>query len=371
MEESQGFAPPGSPPGSPSSSSESATPPPPRPVSARFASDNTAGVHPAVLAAIAAANASTAPSYGLDAVTSRAVALLRAHFGTAVEVAFALTGTAANIIALAALLRPHEAALCATTAHILTDEAGTPERFLGSKLVGIPTPDGRLTVPLLSAATWPPDDPHRPVPRAVSLAQPTELGTVYSLESLREIASWTHANDMLLHVDGARLSNAAVSLDVDLSAFAACGIDVLTFGGTKNGALGAEAVVFLNPSLATPRHHLQKQAMQLTSKMRFVAAQLAALLEDDLWRTNAKQANTTASALSTAASALPGVTMAHPTQSNAVFATIPPESAAHLHETYAFEWHPPSSTARWMTAFDTTLSEVRAFADSLKSSLPD
>ncbi|WP_238014913.1 beta-eliminating lyase-related protein [Dactylosporangium sp. AC04546] len=353
MEESQGFASPSSP--GPSS---------------RFASDNTAGVHPAVLAAIAAANASTAPSYGLDAVTSKAVALLRAHFGRAVEVAFALTGTAANIIALAALLRPHEAALCASTAHVLTDEAGAPERFLGSKLVGVPTPDGRLTVPLLAAATWPPDDPHRPVPRAVSLAQPTELGTVYSMEALREIAAWTHANDMLLHVDGARLSNAAVSLDVDLQAFASCGIDVLTFGGTKNGALGAEAVLFLNPSLAAPRHHLQKQTMQLTSKMRFVAAQLAALLEDDLWRTNATQANTTAAALSAAASALPAVTLAYPTQSNAVFATLPPAAAAHLHGTYTFEWHPASSTARWMTAFDTTPSEVEAFAEALQASLP-
>ncbi|MFB9178004.1 threonine aldolase family protein [Dactylosporangium sucinum] len=335
----------------------------------RFASDNTAGVHPAVLAAIAAANASTAPSYGADTVTARAVALLRAHFGAAVDVAFALTGTAANIIALAAMLRPHEAVLCATTSHILADEAGAPERFLGSKLVGVPTPDGRLTVPLLEAATWPPDDPHRPLPRVVSLAQPTELGTVYPLSSLREIAAWAHAHDLLVHVDGARLSNAAVSLGTDLSAFAACDIDVLTFGATKNGALGAEAVLFLNAALAAPRHHLQKQAMQLTSKMRFVAAQLTALLDDDLWHANATRANQTAAALSAAVQPLPGTTLAHPTQSNAVFARIPRAAAAHLRKTYAFEWHPESATARWMTSFNTTDQEVTTFATALQRAL--
>ncbi|MEU7867211.1 beta-eliminating lyase-related protein [Dactylosporangium sp. NPDC049140] len=324
-------------------------------------SDNTAGVHPEVLAAVVAANAGHAPSYGRDPVTARAEALFRTHFGERAEAVLAVTGTAANVIALAALLRPYETVLCAESAHIVTDECAAPERFTGGRLTTVPTPDGRLTPAQVEAFAHAGDPPHAPRARAVSIAQPTELGTLYSVADLRALADAAHGHGLLLHVDGARLANAAAALGTGL-AEAATGADVVSFGGTKNGALAADAVIFLDPGLAGPRRLIQKQAMQLLSKSRFVAAQFVALLEGALWRTNAANANAMASRIAAAVAAVPGAGIALPVQTNAVFATLPPHDDPELAR---FGAGADGWPRRYMAAFDTTEADVDAFAQVL------
>jgi threonine aldolase len=323
-----------------------------------FLSDNTAGVHPAVLAAITVANAGHARSYGNDPVTARAEDLFRVHFGPQAETVLAVTGSAANVIALAALLRPYETALCATTAHIAADECAAPERFTGAKLTTVATPDGRLTPAQVEAFATAGDPPHSPLPRAVSIAQPTELGTLYSVADLRALAGTAHEHGLLLHIDGARLANAAAALGTGL-AEAATGADVLSFGGTKNGALAADAVVFLNPSPAGPRRSIQKQAMQLLSKSRFVAAQFVALLEGDLWRSNAARSNAMAARLAEVIAAVPGARISVPVQTNAVFAELP------AHDDPVVARYGTGHPRRFMTGFDTTETDIAAFADAL------
>ncbi|MER7274257.1 beta-eliminating lyase-related protein [Dactylosporangium sp. NPDC000244] len=319
-------------------------------------SDNTAGVHPDVLAAIADANAGHAPSYGRDPVTARAGALFREHFGERAETVLAVTGTAANVIALAALVRPYETVLCAGTAHIVTDECAAPERFTGGRLTTVNTPDGRLTPAHVAAFARAGDPPHAPLPRAVSIAQPTELGTLYSVAELRALADTAHEHGMRLHIDGARLANAAAALGTGL-AEAATGADVVSFGGTKNGALAADAVVFLDPGLAGPRHLIQKQAMQLLSKSRFTAAQFVALLDGDLWRTNAEHANAMAARIASVLAA--HAEIVHPVHTNAVFATLP--SCDGELDRYGSG----GPIRRYMAAFDTTAADVDAFAGVL------
>jgi threonine aldolase len=330
-----------------------------------FISDNNAGMHPDVLAAIAAANDGHARSYGADPVTAHAEALFREHFGAHAETVLAVTGTAANVIALAAVLRSYETVLCAESAHILTDECAAPERFTGARLTAVPTVDGRLTPAQVAAFAAGGDPPHSPRPRAVSISQPTELGTVYTPGELRALAGAAHEHGLLLHVDGARLANAAAALGTGLGDLVA-GADVVCFGGTKNGALAADAVVFLDPGLAGPRRLVQKQAMQLVSKARFVAAQFVALLDGDLWRTNAEKANATASRLAGVLRALPGVELPYAVRTNAVFATLPPQASAAL-AGYGAPWEPGGAMVRFMTAFDTTDEDVDAFAAILRA----
>ncbi|MEV6930532.1 beta-eliminating lyase-related protein [Dactylosporangium sp. NPDC051485] len=327
-----------------------------------FVSDNNAGAHPAVLAALAAANDGHAHSYGADPVTEHAGALFKRHFGEHAETVFAVTGTAANVIALAAMLRPYDTALCADSAHVFTDECGAPERLVGARLTAVPTADGRLTPAQVVAFAASPYRPHGARPRAVTVAQPTELGTVYSAAELRALAETAHAYGLLLHVDGARLANAAAALGTGLGELAE-GADVVSFGGTKNGALAADAVVFLDPGLAADRALLQKQSMQLLAKARFTAAQFVALLDGDLWRTNAASANATAARLAGIVSALPGVKLAYPVQTNAVFAHLPEPALAAL-EGYGSRWG-PGTLVRFMTAFDTTAVDVDRFATVL------
>ncbi|WP_432972012.1 threonine aldolase family protein [Dactylosporangium sp. CA-233914] len=327
-------------------------------------SDNTAGVHPEIFAAIAAANTGHAPSYGEDPVTARAGELFRAHFGAHAETVFAVTGTAANVIALASLLRPYETALCAASAHIVTDECAAPERFTGARLTAVATPDGKLTPEQVTAFARAGDPPHTPLPRAVSLAQPTELGTVYSVAELSAVAAATHAHGLRLHVDGARLANAAAALGTGL-AEAATGADVVSFGGTKNGALAADAVVFLDPGLAGSRRLVQKQAMQLLSKARFTAAQFVALLSGDLWRTNAQRANAAAARIAEAVAAVPGAAVGLAAQTNAVFATLPPHDDAELGR-YGSRWA-GGPMRRYMAAYDTTEADTERFARALKA----
>lgn len=328
-----------------------------------FGSDNHAGAHPDVLAAVVEVNGGYAHPYGDDDVTAEAVRLLRGHFGEQAEVLFALNGTGANVIGLQALTRSFESIVCAESAHINVDECGAPEKFLGSKLIDVPTVGGKLTPALVEAAAWGVGDPHHAQPRVVSIANSTELGTVYSLDEVRALSSWAHEHGMLLHLDGARLANAAVALGVDLGELgSACGVDVLTVGGTKNGALGAEAVVVLRPDLVPSMPFIRKQSMQLASKMRYVSAQFVALLTDDLWRRNAEQANAMARRLAAGVAGIPGVTVTDEVEANAVFAVLDREVTRTLQEQVAFYvWNESTGQVRWMTSWATTEADVDAF----------
>jgi len=333
-----------------------------------FGSDNHAGAHPDVLAAVVEANAGQALPYGDDEVTAHAIGLLRTHFGQEAEVLFALNGTGANVIGLQAMTRSFESIVCAESAHINVDECGAPEKFLGSKLVDVATTGGKLTPTLVERASGGKGDPHHTQARVVSIANSTELGTVYSLEEIREISAYAHAHDMLVHLDGARLANAAVSLGVDVGELgAASGIDVLTFGATKNGALGAEAVIVLRPDLVPAMPYIRKQAMQLASKMRFVSAQFVALLTDDLWRRNAEHANAMARRLAVGVEGIPGVRVTDAVGANAVFAVLPPEVTAELQEEFTFYvWNQATGQVRWMTSWATTPEQVDAFVSRIR-----
>jgi threonine aldolase len=332
-----------------------------------FASDNYASVHPHVLAAIAAVNTGHLPSYGHDRVTAEAEALFRDHFGADTEAFFVVSGTGANVLCLQAALRPYQAVVCAESAHINVDECGALERYLGCKLIDIPTPDGKLTVDLLEERVTSRGDEHQVEPAAVSVTQSTELGTRYTLAELRGIADWAHARGMMLHIDGARLANAAAGLGVGLGeASRGCGADLLSFGGTKNGLLGGEAVVFLRPGLAGHFRHYRKQAMQLVSKMRYVAAQFHALLTDDLWLRNAAHANAMAARLAAGVAGVEGVRITQPVEANAVFAIVPREAVPVLQEVAPFYvWDERTSEVRWMTSFDTSEEDVDRFVEAV------
>jgi len=333
-----------------------------------FGSDNHAGAHPDVLAAVVAANDGMAYPYGDDDVTAEAVRLLRQHFGEQAEVLFALNGTGANVIGLQALTRSFESIVCAETAHINVDECAAPEKFLGSKLVDVATTGGKLTPQLVESAAWGFGDPHHAQPKVVSIANSTELGTVYSLDEIRALSEWAHAHGMYLHLDGARLANAAVALGVDLGEFGtAAGVDVLTVGGTKNGALGAEAVVVLRPDLGPTMPFIRKQAMQLASKMRFVSAQFVALLTDDLWRRNAEHANAMARRLAAEVAGIPGVTVTDAVEANAVFAVLDREATRTLQEDFPFYvWSEATGQVRWMTSWATTDADVDSFVARIR-----
>jgi threonine aldolase len=332
-----------------------------------FASDNWAGIHPAVLDAMTRANIDHAPSYGEDPLTLHAEALFKEHFGDDAEVFFAFNGTGANVVGLQALLRPFEAVICAEGAHINVDECGAPERFLGSKLVAVATPHGKLTPDLVEAAAIGTGDEHHVQPKVVSITQSTEVGTCYRVEEVRALADWAHERGMSLHLDGARLSNAAAGLDADLGDFgSAAGVDVLSYGGTKNGAMGAEAVVSFLPAKGSPLRYIRKQSMQLASKMRFVAAQFTALLSDDLWRANAGHANLMARRLADGVAAVPGVTVAHPVEANAVFAVLPHAVTEALQRQQPFYvWDEATGVVRWMASFDTTEEDVDGLVAAL------
>ncbi len=332
-----------------------------------FASDNWAGVHPEVLEAIARANVGHAPAYGADAVTEEALSLFRDHFGPSAEVYFCFNGTGTNVVGLQTLLRPHEAVVCAEGAHINVDECGAPERFLGSKLLAVPAPDGKLTPASAATVVHGIGDEHHVQARVVSITQSTEVGTVYTVDEIAALAEWAHSEGLLVHLDGARIANAAVSLGVDFGAFGAgAGVDVLSFGGTKNGALGAEAVVTFRTESETSLRFVRKQSMQLSSKMRFVAAQFVALLTDDLWERSATRANAMAARLGAGASAVPGVRLAHPVQANGVFAVLPAAVTEVLQAEWPFYvWDEETGTVRWMASFDTTEADVDGFVARL------
>jgi threonine aldolase len=331
-----------------------------------FGSDNHAGVHPAVLRAIVDANPGDAIPYGADAWTEQAAGGLRETFG-ADDAFLVLNGTGANILGLSLLLRRHEAVICAESAHINTDECGSPEQLLGTKLLLVPAADGKITPELIADQLSGRGDDHRSQPGVVAITQSTELGTCYTLAELRKMADFCRASDLRLYLDGARLANAAASLDCSLAELADCA-DALSFGGTKNGAMGAEALIVMRSGLAADAPYLRKQQTQLTSKMRFVAAQFGALLRDDLWRANATHANAMARLLAEGAAAVDGVEIVHPVQANAVFARLHPRHIAALQHNWTFHlWDEHRSVVRWMTAFDTTEADVATFLADIRS----
>jgi len=332
-----------------------------------FASDNYAGAHPDVLAAIAAANEGWARAYGDDEWTARLLDRLRELFGD-VESFPVFNGTGGNVTVISALLRPHEAVICPETAHINVDECGAPERVAGVKLVDVPTPDGKLTPVLVQPRLTGFGDQHHVQARLVSISQSSELGTVYTPEEIEMLAKQAHQAGLLLHMDGARLVNAAAALDLELRELTSdCGVDVLTLGGTKSGLLGAEAVVFFRPELATPYLYARKQGTQLASKMRYVSAQLLRLFEGDLWRKTAGHANAMARRLGAAAAAVPGVKLAYPVQANAVFAALPAAAIRRLHERYHFYvWDEKAGVIRLMCSWQTTPADVDELVAELR-----
>jgi threonine aldolase len=336
-----------------------------------FGSDNHAGVHPAILQAMLEANTGDATAYGSDDWTARTAAELRSAFRCEGEAFFVFNGSGANILGLSTLLSRHAAVICAESAHINTDECGSAERLLGTKLLPVPTPDGKLTPDLIAPRLEGRGDDHRAQAGVVAVTQSTEVGTCYTLEELRKVADFCHASGLLVYVDGARLANAAATLDCDLADIAQHA-DVLSFGGTKNGALGAEALIVMRPELVDPVQYLRKQQTQLASKMRFVSAQFGALMHDELWRRNASHANAMARRLADGVRDVPGVSIVYPVQANAVFARIPRGQTEALQKDWFFHtWDDEGTIVRWMCAFDTSEGDVDAFvADVRRTAMP-
>jgi threonine aldolase len=336
-----------------------------------FGSDNHAGVHPAVLKAVVAANDGDAVAYGEDALSQRAVARLCSAAGAQAGY-LVFNGTAANVLGLSLMVRPFEAVICAETSHLNVDECGAPERALGTKLLTIPTPDGKLTAELIASRLTGRGDEHRAQPRVVQLAQATELGTCYTLGELARIREFCSEQGLLIYLDGARIGNAAAFLGCSLADLAAHA-DVLSFGGTKNGALGVEAVLVMAEELATDVQYQRKQLMQLASKMRFLAAQVEALVADDLWIATARHANAMAQLLAASLADIPGLRLAYPVEANGVFAEIGREAASELRRDWNFQvWQdrgPDWCIVRWMTAFDTTDADVATLADAIRAGL--
>ncbi|MEV2187164.1 low specificity L-threonine aldolase [Streptomyces sp. NPDC047970] len=333
-----------------------------------FASDNYAGVHPEVLAALAVANEGHQVAYGEDEYTDHLQRIMHSHFGSSAQVFPVFNGTGANVTALQALTDRWGAVVCAESAHINVDEGGAPERMGGLKLLTVPTPDGKLTPELVDRQAWGWEDEHRAMPQVVSLTQNTELGTVYTVDEVSALVEHAHGLGMKVHLDGARIANAAASLDVPMRAFTnAVGVDVLTLGGTKNGMLFGEAVVVLNPDAVSHMKHVRKMSMQLASKMRFLSVQFEALLAKDLWLRNARHANAMAQRLAEGVRGVDGVEILYPVQANAVFARLPQEVTRRLQKRFRFYfWDEAAGDVRWMCSFDTTEEDVDAFVQALK-----
>ncbi|MGV9721859.1 threonine aldolase family protein [Nocardia beijingensis] len=332
-----------------------------------FASDNNAPVHPDIMAALAAANVGHQPAYGADAYTARLRELIKSHFGERAEIYPVFNGSGANVVGLQAMCDRWSAVICPESAHINLDECGAPEKVAGLKLIPVPTTDGKLTPESLDRYAWGFGDEHHAQPKVVSITQSTELGTRYTPGEIAAIGALAHERGMLLHVDGARLANAAAALDLPPRAFTTdAGVDVLSFGGTKNGLMFGEAIVVLEPDAVRGVPYLRKAALQLASKMRYVSAQFVALLEGDLWLRNARHANAMAARLATAVARVPGVEIVRPVQANAVFAVLPREVTERLQQRFRFHtWDERTGEVRWMCSFDITEADVDAFAAAI------
>ena len=336
-----------------------------------FASDNNSGVHPDVLAAMSRVNIGHTIAYGDDPYTRAAESLFKTIFGGDTKVFFVYNGTAANVLGLKSATRSFNAVICAETAHINVDECAAPEKFCGGKLLSVPTQDGKLRTLDIKKHLHGFGFEHHAQPKVISITQPTELGTLYSPAEIREIVDLARKYDLLVHMDGARLANAAVALNLDLKACTRdLGIDVLSFGGTKNGMMFGEAVVFFNPDLASDFKYIRKQGMQLNSKMRYISAQFEAYLSNDLWRKNARHANDMAALLKQGIADIPAIRITQKVETNGVFAVIPGDSIQDLQKEFFFYvWNEAASEVRWMTSFDTQVADIEAFLDRLKDKL--
>jgi len=330
-----------------------------------FASDNNAGVHPQVLRALSAVNQGHAVGYGDDPYTALAESQFKRQFGDDMAVFFVFNGTAANCLSLKALTNPYHAVICAEGAHIHVDECGAPEQLTGCKLVPLRAANGKLTVEAVRAIYHGIGDQHHVQPRVISITQATEVGTVYKPVEIRALADFAHERNMFLHVDGARIANAAATLGKSLRECTRdLGVDVLSFGATKNGGMGAEAVVFFDPKLAGDFKFYRKQGMQLASKMRYLSAQLEALFKDDLWLKNARHSNRMAQLLKRELKNVGNAKIVYPVEANGVFARIPRSAIPKLLKRYFFyPWDIDQSVVRWMCSWDTTESDVQQFVE--------
>lgn len=333
-----------------------------------FASDNNSGIHPAILKAIENANIGHSKGYGDDIWTNEAVTLFKKEFGDLTEVYFVLTGTGANILGLMSAIHSFNSIICAETSHIQTDECGAPEKFIGSKLIPIPTSDGKIRPQQLEHHLHGFGFEHHAQPGVISITQASELGTLYTVDEIKELSCLAHQHGMFLHMDGARIANAAVALDLDFREFTVdAGVDVLSFGGTKNGLMLGEAVLIFNPELAVFSKYYRKQAAQLYSKMRFVGAQFIPYLRDQIWKTNAAHSNRMAKLLESEIRKMDMIEITQKVEANGVFAIIPKELIPVLQQEYFFyTWDDSRGEVRWMASFDTTEEDIMNFSALLK-----
>lgn len=336
-----------------------------------FASDNNAGVHPDIMKALDNANDGHCVGYGDDPFTQEATEIFKDIFGSQSEVFFVFLGTGANVLGLKAVTQSYHSIICAETAHIHVDECGAPEKFTGCKLLPVETTNGKLTIAGIEKHVHGFNFEHHSQPKVISITQSTEMGTVYSIKEIAEICEYAHKRNMLVHVDGARIANAAATLNVSFTEMIKdTGVDVLSFGGTKNGMMYGEAVVFLKPGLTEGFKYMRKQGMQLASKMRFISAQFLAYFNNNLWLKNATHANQMAKILEQKVKEIPQVKITQAVESNGVFAIIPKNIIPLLQEHYFFyEWNEFTGEVRWMTSWDTTMEDVDDFVEILKSSL--
>lgn len=333
-----------------------------------FASDNNAGVHPDLLKAIEEVNVGHAIAYGDDEISEKAEEAFKKLFGNEIDIYFVFTGTAANVLGINNSGRSFNSVVCAETAHINVDECGAPEKFTGMKLMPVATTDGKLTIEGISKYMHGFGDQHHSQPGVISITQPTELGTLYSVDEIKNLADYAHGKGMILHMDGARISNAVAALGIPVKEFTAnAGVDVLSFGGTKNGMMYGEAVVFFKKELATNFKFYRKQGMQLASKMRYISAQFHAFFENNLWIKNADHANKMAQLLYNKVKDIPGVKITQKVEANGVFAIIPGEVIEKLQQEYFFYvWDEHTNEVRWMCSYDTTETDVEEFATLLQ-----
>lgn len=333
-----------------------------------FASDNNSGVHPLIMDAVIKANEDHAIGYGDDPWTAEATAKIRSIFGEEASPFFVFNGTGANSVALQAVTRSFNSILCAETAHIYVDECGAPARMTGCALVAIPTTDGKLTPELIKPRLHNFGVCHHSQPKAVYISQVTELGTVYIIEEVKAIADLLHAHDMYLHMDGARLANACAYLNCTMKQLTVdAGVDILSFGGTKNGMMMGEAVISFRPEITENLQYYRKQSAQLASKLRYLSAQFIPYLENNLWLENAMKANISAAKLAEVLKQYPQIQFTQKVETNQIFFTIPSEPLKKLQEKYFFYvWNEENNEARLVTSWDTTGEDIAGFEQDLK-----
>ncbi len=336
-----------------------------------FASDNNSGVHPDILKAMSEVNTGHVVGYGDDKYTADVIEKFREVFGRDVEVLFVYNGTGANVTSIQALTRPFNAVICSSLSHIYVDECGAPEKHSGCKLLPVHVSDAKLTIENIKQHMHGFGFEHHSQPKMVSITQVTEVGTVYTIREIRAIADYVHSNGMYLHMDGARISNAAVALGCSFKEMTFdAGVDVLSFGGTKNGLMFGEAVVFANNDLAANVKYIRKQSTQLHSKMRYIAAQFKAMLIDDLWKKNAAHANRMAQLLAEKVAEIPEIQITQKVEANGVFCIVPEKLIKPLQEEYFFYfWDESKNEVRWMTSFDTTEEDIEGFVSLIKKLL--